>query len=114
MLHHGSCKRDMCSSYSQSKSAMMAALRRQEIAAISRPNRSSFSVAVVRKMKPQNWEAMSTEDLWVLHEQVVSVLIGRIAKDRARLDQLLQQLKSDAIKRSRKMGEPQRRSRMSH
>jgi DNA-binding protein H-NS len=45
---------------------------------------------------PQQWESMSVEALWFLHEQVASVLVRKIADEKARLDQRLRRLKFDA------------------
>jgi DNA-binding protein H-NS len=47
-------------------------------------------------MKPQQWESMSAEELCFLHEQVASVLVRKIAEEKARLDERLRRLKSDA------------------
>jgi DNA-binding protein H-NS len=47
-------------------------------------------------MKPQQWEAMSAEELWFLHEQVASILVRKIAEEKARLDEKLRRLKADA------------------
>jgi DNA-binding protein H-NS len=43
-------------------------------------------------MKPHDLESMSVDELWSLYEQVSSVLARRIAAEKARLDQRLQQL----------------------
>jgi DNA-binding protein H-NS len=48
-------------------------------------------------MKPRQWEAMSAEELWFLHEEVASVLVRKIAEEKARLDERLRRLKSDAV-----------------
>jgi DNA-binding protein H-NS len=51
---------------------------------------------------PQHWESMSVEALWFLHEQVASVLVRKIADEKARLDQRLRQLKFDATSTSKR------------
>jgi len=43
---------------------------------------------------------MSVEALWFLHEQVATVLVPKIADEKARLDQRLRQLKFDATSAS--------------
>jgi DNA-binding protein H-NS len=48
-------------------------------------------------MKPRQWEAMSAEELWFLHEEVASVLVRKIAEEKARLEERLRRLKSDAV-----------------
>jgi DNA-binding protein H-NS len=53
-------------------------------------------------MKPQQWQSMSAEELWFLHEQVVSVLVRKIAEEKARLDERLRRLKSDAASTSKR------------
>ena len=53
-------------------------------------------------MKPQQWESMSAEELWFLHEQVASVLVRKIAEEKARLDERLRRLKSDAVSTSKR------------
>lgn len=47
-------------------------------------------------MKPQQWESMSAEELWFLRQQVMSVLVRKIEEEKARLDERLRRLKSDA------------------
>jgi DNA-binding protein H-NS len=53
-------------------------------------------------MKSQQWESMSAEELWFLHEQVASVLVRKIAEEKARLDEKLRRLKSDAASPSKR------------
>jgi DNA-binding protein H-NS len=53
-------------------------------------------------MKPQQWESMSAEELWFLHERVASVLVRKIAAEKARLDERLRRLKSDAASTSKR------------
>jgi DNA-binding protein H-NS len=43
-------------------------------------------------MKPHDLESMSVDELWSLYEQVSSVLARKMAAEKARLDQRLQQL----------------------
>ena len=43
-------------------------------------------------MKPHDLESMSVDELWSLHEFVVSVLARKISAEKARLDERLRQL----------------------
>ena len=43
-------------------------------------------------MKPHDLESMSMDELWSLHEFVVSVLARKISAEKARLDERLRQL----------------------
>jgi DNA-binding protein H-NS len=43
-------------------------------------------------MKPHNLKSMSMEELWSLHELVVSVMASKISAEKARLEQRLREL----------------------
>jgi DNA-binding protein H-NS len=47
-------------------------------------------------MKPNNLKSMSMDELWELHESVTAVLTGKMAKERARLEDQLRRLGSTA------------------
>jgi DNA-binding protein H-NS len=47
-------------------------------------------------MKPSNLKSMSVDELWELHESVTAVLTGKIANERARLEDRLRRLGSSA------------------
>jgi DNA-binding protein H-NS len=44
-------------------------------------------------MKPCDFESMSTDQLWALHEKITATLAGRLAAEKASLEKRLQQLK---------------------
>jgi DNA-binding protein H-NS len=46
-------------------------------------------------MEPQDFESMSVDELWSLHESVASVLTRKISAEKARLDERLSQLGVD-------------------
>src|ERR1700692_1224641 len=46
----------------------------------------------VKKMKPHDLESMSVDELWSLHELVVSVLAQKISAEKARLEQRLREI----------------------
>jgi DNA-binding protein H-NS len=43
-------------------------------------------------MKSSNFELMSTDELWTLHEEIIATLEGRLAADKTRLEERLRQL----------------------
>jgi DNA-binding protein H-NS len=47
-------------------------------------------------MKPRDLKSMSADELWSLHELVVSVLAPKISAEKARLNQRLRQLSGGA------------------
>ena len=49
-----------------------------------------------KKMKPRDLKSMSADDLWSLHERLVSVLARKMSAEKARLDQKLRQLSGGA------------------
>jgi DNA-binding protein H-NS len=44
-------------------------------------------------MKPGDLESMSTDELWILHEKITTILAGRLAAEKTRLEERLRQLK---------------------
>jgi DNA-binding protein H-NS len=46
----------------------------------------------VKKMEPHDLESMSVDELWSLHELVVSVMARKISAEKARLEQRLREL----------------------
>jgi DNA-binding protein H-NS len=44
-------------------------------------------------IKPSDFESMSTDQLWALHEEIAATLGGRLAAEKAHLEKRLQQLK---------------------
>ena len=56
----------------------------------------------VKTMKPHDLKSMSVEELWSLHELVVSVLASKISAEKARLEQRLRELgqsTADSVKK---------------
>jgi DNA-binding protein H-NS len=51
-------------------------------------------------MKPRDFKSMSADELWSLHERVVSVLTRKMSAEKARLDQRLRQLSREPHKMS--------------
>jgi DNA-binding protein H-NS len=51
----------------------------------------------VKKMKPHDLESMSLEELWSLHELVVSVMANKISAEKTRLDERLRLLDLDGV-----------------
>jgi DNA-binding protein H-NS len=51
-------------------------------------------------MKPRDFKSMSVDELWSLHERVVSVLTRKMSAEKARLDQRLRQLSREPHKMS--------------
>jgi DNA-binding protein H-NS len=47
---------------------------------------------VKKKMKRPDLKSMSVDELWSVHELVVSVLVRKMSAEKARLDQQLRQL----------------------
>jgi DNA-binding protein H-NS len=47
-------------------------------------------------MKPRGLKSMSADDLWSLHERLVTVLARKMSAEKARLDQRLRQLSGGA------------------
>lgn len=43
-------------------------------------------------MKPHNFDAMSIDELWMLHEQVAEILTTRISNEKAELEKRLRRL----------------------
>jgi len=43
-------------------------------------------------MKSSDFELMSTDELWALHEEITATLEGRLAADKTRLEERLRQL----------------------
>jgi DNA-binding protein H-NS len=60
-------------------------------------------------MNPQKLNAMSVDDLWSLHERVVSVLERKISSERSALEQKLRALGRSISAKSRKIGQLVRR-----
>ena len=48
-------------------------------------------------MKPHDLKSMSVEELWSLHELIVSVLASKISAEKARLDERLRRLDLDGV-----------------
>ena len=44
-------------------------------------------------MKPFDFESMSTDQLWALHEKITATLAGKLAAEKTRLEKRLRQLK---------------------
>jgi DNA-binding protein H-NS len=47
-------------------------------------------------MKPYDFESMSTDELWALHEKITATLAKQIAVEKTRLERRLRQLKQVA------------------
>jgi DNA-binding protein H-NS len=59
-------------------------------------------------MKPHDLESMSVDELWSLHELVVSVLARKISAEKARLDQRLRQLGQSTSDSAKKVSHARR------
>jgi DNA-binding protein H-NS len=59
-------------------------------------------------MKPHDLKSMSVEELWSLHELVVSVLASKISAEKARLEQRLRELGQSAADSAKKLSHARR------
>jgi DNA-binding protein H-NS len=59
-------------------------------------------------IKPFNFESMSTDQLWALHEEIAATLGGRLAAEKTRLEKRLQQLKGGIEANGRNVGHARR------
>jgi DNA-binding protein H-NS len=50
-------------------------------------------IAAAAAMKPSEFEALSTDELWTLHETIADTLAKKLAAEKARLEGRLRQLK---------------------
>ena len=57
-------------------------------------------------MKPHDLKSMSVEELWSLHELIVSVLASKISAEKARLEQRLRELGQSAADSAKKVMVP--------
>src|ERR1700687_3713350 len=54
-------------------------------------------------MKPHDFESMSVDELWSLHELVVSVLARKISAEQARLEQRLREIGKSSAGRAKEL-----------
>jgi DNA-binding protein H-NS len=59
-------------------------------------------------MKNSDFDALSVDELWVLHQQIANELARKIAAEKARLDQRLRELKPSRSIRSGKISHARR------
>ena len=59
-------------------------------------------------MKPHDPKSMSVEELWSLHELIVSVLASKISAEKARLEQRLRELGQSAADSAKKVSHARR------
>ena len=59
-------------------------------------------------MKPHDLKSMSVEELWSLHELVVSVLASKISAEKARLEQRLRELGQSTADSAKKVSHARR------
>src|ERR1700730_13433698 len=59
-------------------------------------------------MKPCDFESMSTDKLWLLHEKITTTLTGKLAAERTRLEKTLRQLKRGVGSTARNVGHARR------
>jgi DNA-binding protein H-NS len=60
-------------------------------------------------MKPYDFKSMSMEELWSLHELVISVTASKISAEKARLEQILRELgesTADSVKKASHVRRP--------
>jgi DNA-binding protein H-NS len=62
----------------------------------------------VKKMKPYDLKSMSVDELWSLHELIVSVLAQKISAEKARLDQRLRELGQSTPDSAKKVSQARR------
>jgi DNA-binding protein H-NS len=62
----------------------------------------------VKKMKPHDLESMSADELWSLHELVVSVMARKISAEKARLEQRLRELGRSAADSAKELSHARR------
>ena len=62
----------------------------------------------VKTMKPHDLKSMSVEELWSLHELIVSVLASKISAEKARLEQRLRELGQTAAGSAKKVSHARR------
>ena len=59
-------------------------------------------------MKPHDLKSMSVEELWSLHELIVSELASKISAEKARLEQRLRELGQSAADSAKKVSHARR------
>jgi DNA-binding protein H-NS len=60
-------------------------------------------------VKPRDFESMSTDELWTLHEKITATLAKRIAGEKTRLEERLRRLEQVSNSIGRSVGQARRR-----